>query len=194
MPGGQASYRLTMGMCRWRHIGVVLALALLAGAASTPAPAAAQIDAVFTSTTSPVPCTVQADGVRFCSALPRSTVKTFDGVPIDVDVAFPPAPASGPDGPYPAVIMLHGYGQSKRDLTAMRDWLNLGFAAFSMTDRGLGESCGTQASRDADPAGCQNGYIHFADPRFEVRDAQELTAKLVDEGRFLPDMGTQGAS
>ena len=39
----------------------------------------------------------------------RSTVKTFDGVPIDVRVAFPPEPASGPDGPYPLIMLFHGY-------------------------------------------------------------------------------------
>ena len=34
----------------------------------------------------------------------------------------------------------------------MRPWLERGYAIFSMTDRGCRESCGSQASRDADPA------------------------------------------
>ena len=73
------------------------------------APAQGTIASVFTGTSGPVPCAIQLDGVRLCSALPRSTVKTFDGVPIDVTVAFPPQPSSGADGPYPLVMMFHGY-------------------------------------------------------------------------------------
>ena len=54
--------------------------------------------------------------MRFCSnfgAEPRSTTKSFDGVPLDVNVAFPPAPASGADGGYPLVMLFHGYGGGK---------------------------------------------------------------------------------
>lgn len=64
---------------------------------------------------------MQPDGVRFCGhTSPRSTTRTFDGVPIDVDVAFPPAPAVGPDGPYPLVMLFHGYGGSKLGLSAIQ--------------------------------------------------------------------------
>ena len=74
-----------------------------------------------------VACTVQGDGVRFCgSTTPRSTSKAFDGVPIDVNVAFPPAPASGTDGGYPLVMMFHGYGGGKLGLSAMQHWLDQG--------------------------------------------------------------------
>jgi len=46
-----------------------------------------------------VPGSITSGGV---GALPtdRSTVKTFDGVPLDVNVAFPPGPS---DGPFPVV-------------------------------------------------------------------------------------------
>src|SRR5689334_18214331 len=78
------------------------------------APAAdATITNVFSSTATPIPCVTQGNGVRLCDqttfspAQARSTIKTFDGVPIDVRVAFPPAPASGPDGPYPLIMMFH---------------------------------------------------------------------------------------
>src|SRR5690348_1847715 len=70
-----------------------------------PPTAHAVITGVFTGTSTPVPCMPQYNGVRLCDqnaftpALPRSTVKAFDGVPIDVRVAFPAQPAAGPDGP-----------------------------------------------------------------------------------------------
>ncbi len=143
-----------------------------------------------------VSCAVQGDGVRFCgSNAPRSTTKTFDGVPIDVNVAFPPAPASGPDGNYPLVMMFHGYGGSKLSLSAMHRWLDRGYATFSMTDRGFNESCGNVASVAADPAGCANGYIRLMDDRYEVRDAQDFAGKLADQGLIAPKrIGAIGGS
>jgi predicted acyl esterase len=166
-----------------------------------PSAANATITSVFTNTTSPIPCVVQASGVRLCDqttfspAQPRSTVKTFDGIPIDVRVAFPPAPASGPDGPYPLMMGFHGYAGSKLSLATMQPWLDRGYATFSMTDRGFGESCGTGSSQSADPSGCANGYVHLMDTRYEVRDAQELSALLVDQGLAQPQrIGAIGGS
>ncbi len=154
------------------------------------APAAdAAITNVFSNTPTPIPCVTQGSGVRLCDqttfapAQPRSTVKTFDGVPIDVRVAFPPEPASGPDGPYPMIMLFHGYGGSKLSLASMQPFLDRGYATFSMTTRGFGQSCGNTASRNADPAGCQNGYVRLMDTRYEVRDAQEFAGLLADEGR-----------
>ena len=130
----------------------------------------------------PAPC--RSDGVRFCgSTSPRSTSKTFDGVPIDVNVAFPPEPPSGPDGNYPLVMMFHGYGGGKLGLDAMHHWLDQGYATFSMTDRGFKESCGSAASRAADPAGCAAGYVRLIDNRYEVRDAQEFAGRARRRGR-----------
>ena len=153
------------------------------------APAAdGAITSVFNATLTPVPCSVQGDGVRLCdetTSVPpraRSTVRTFDGVPIDVRVAFPPAPASGPDGPYPLMMMFAGYGAPKQDLARMRVWLARGYATFSMTPRGFAESCGTSASRAARPSACAKGYVRFADDRYEVRDAQEAAGLLADQG------------
>lgn len=160
------------------------------------APAArANITSVFGGDVS---CTTQANGVRFCgSTSPRSTTPTFDGVPIDVNVAFPPAPASGPDGPYPLIMILHGLGQDKQvgSLSSMQHWLDQGYAAFSMTERGFGESCGSPASREADPSACAAGYIRIMDDRYEVRDAQYLAGELVDEGLIEPThIGATGGS
>lgn len=165
-------------------VGVTLALA---------APAEASISGVFGGDVS---CTNQGDGVRFCgSSSPRSTTPTFDEVPIDVNVAFPPAPTSGPDGPYPLVMMFHGYGGSKAGLSGMQHWLDQGYATFSMTERGFGESCGSAASRAADPSGCADGYIRLMDDRYEVRDAQFLSGELADEGLIQPThIGVSGGS
>ena len=165
------------------------ACTLTACAAVAPASASAEIGSVFGGD---VACTAQPDGVRFCgSTAPRSTTKTFDSTPIDVNVAFP----AGGDGPFPTIMMFHGYGGSKLDLSAMREWLDRGYATFSMTDRGFHESCGTAAARAADPSGCATGYIHLMDDRFEVRDAQYLVGRLVDEGRVSPTkLGAFGGS
>ncbi|MFI5043028.1 MAG: alpha/beta hydrolase family protein, partial [Acidimicrobiales bacterium] len=143
-----------------------------------------------------VSCTVEMDGVRFCgSSSPRSTVAAFDGVPIDVDVAFPPAPASSPDGSYPLVMLFHGYGGSKLGLAEMHRWLDKGYATFSMTDRGFHESCGDDAAVAADPTGCAAGYIRLMDERYEVRDAQDFAAQLADEGLIAPTkIGAIGGS
>ena len=59
-------------------------------------------------------CTPQ-NGVLFCAtADDTQRVPSFDGVPIDVDVTLPP---SG-DGPFPAIVMMHGWGGNKRAFQA----------------------------------------------------------------------------
>ena len=144
-----------------------------------------------------VTCTTQAAGSeyagqRWCgtgtsSALSRSTVASWDGTPIDVNFALPPEPESGPDGPYPAMTIFHGWAGSKSTFQNMQRWLSRGYAVFSMTDRGFHESCGSLASRLAGGSACENGYIHLLDTRYEVRDAQHLAGLLVDDGLVEPD-------
>lgn len=169
-------------------IPVAIAAALIAAPT-----AGAAIPSVFNGDVS---CAVQGDGVRFCgSTSPRSTTKTFDNVPLDVNVAFPPVPAAGPDGNYPLVMLFHGYGGSKMGLSSMQRWLDRGYAAFSMTDRGFRESCGSAASKAADPVGCEDAYVRLIDTRYEVRDAQELAGELADEGLIDPQrIGATGGS
>jgi len=165
----------------------LIGLAVAGAALLAPQAASAAISDVFGGD---VECQVQGDGVRFCSnfgADVRSTTKTFDGVPLDVNVAFPPAPASGPDGDYPLVMMFHGYGGGKIGLESMQRFLDAGYATFSITDRGFRESCGSAASRAADPSGCAAGYVRLIDTRYEVRDAQLLAGRLVDAGLVAPD-------
>ncbi len=141
-----------------------------------------------------IACTPAADGVRECGTgnssndTVRSTAPSWDGTPIDVNVAFPPD-LGGPDGNYPLVIIGHGYGGEKIDFGAsgstggMRRWTSRGYAVFSMTDRGFHQSCGKDNAIAAAPAGaCDNGFIHLMDDRFEVRDAQFLMGELADQG------------
>ncbi len=125
------------------------------------------------------PCTVQGDGERHCAGIFTS----FDGAPIDVNVGFPPVPASGPDGDFPIVGIFHGWGGSKIDLSdgSAQEWLDAGYAVFSMSDRGWGNSCGALDPKRLIPGVCDEGYNHLMDTRFEVRDAQEAFEALADQ-------------
>ena len=173
----------------------LVALGVIGAALIAPAAASAEITSVFGGD---VECTTESDGVRFCdlgSDPTRSTVPAWDGVPIDVNVAFPPEPATGPDGNYPLMMMFHGYGGDKLGLGAMQHFLDRGYATFSMTDRGFHESCGSVASQVASGGACANGYIRLIDNRYEVRDAQEFAGKLADEGLIDPQrIGALGGS
>ena len=152
-------------------------------------------------------CAVDA-GDRECAG----EVVSFDGARIDVILRLPAAPAdpADPDGPYPLVMGFHGWGGSKDDFD-LDFWVNKGYAAFSMSDRGWGNSCGkgdipditspvctgTPPGSDNDGAGTASarGYNHLMDTRFEVRDAQVMAGKLVDSGTADPDaIGVTGPS
>ena len=125
----------------------------------------------------------------------RSTVESFDGVPIDVNVAFPAAPESGSDGPWPLMMVFHGYSGGKINFPSLQRWLDRGFAVFSMSNRGFHESCGTTSSRAADPDCPTSGFVRLNDTRAEVRDAQEFAGMLVDQGVVDPDaIGASGGS
>ncbi|HEY2180133.1 MAG TPA: CocE/NonD family hydrolase [Solirubrobacteraceae bacterium] len=144
------------------------------------------------------------DGVRFC---PTETlaqrVPSFDGVPLDADVTLPPSGA----GPFPTIVMLHGWGGSKTDFESSSpsgdgnetfDYNNVyyaqhGFAVVNYSARGWGNSCGSPSSRE-DP-GCAEGWIRLADQRYEVRDTQYLLGLLADEKLTKPSsIGTTGIS
>jgi hypothetical protein len=152
-----------------------------------------------------VRCATQPDGVRFCGSLdtgsglvPARTLATsWDGTAVDVNFALPKA-SPHHRGPYPLVMLFHGYGGSKFGLgsagggigsaiSSMTPWLNAGYATFSMSDRGFGESCGTAASRASVPeAECAHGFNHLLDTRYEVRDAQYFAGELADQGLVSP--------
>ena len=169
-----------------RLLPAILALTLL------PASASAAPPAPFGHA-----CTAQ-NGVRVCptSAL-GDRVASFDGVPLDVDVTLPPTG----DGPFPTIVMLHGYGGSKANYEASKPegdaqpssdpgsattyhwnsnyFARRGYAVVNPSARGFGRSCGQPASRTPD---CAKGWIHLADQRYEARDTQSLLGLLVDEG------------
>ena len=125
---------------------------------------------------------VPQDGVRFCAGSVATRVPSFDGVPLDVNVTLP---ATG-DTRLPLVIQLHGWGGQKSGIEASKPWAAAGYAVLNYTARGFGDSCGSAASRAADPQGCAAGWIRLADSRFEVRDSQYLAGLLVDQGIVHP--------
>jgi predicted acyl esterase len=134
-------------------------------------------------------CTAQ-DGVRFCptSSL-EQRVPSFDGVPLDVDVTLP---AFG-TGPFPTIVMMHGWGGSKSSFEASTpegdgnetyDYNNVyfaqhGYAVVNYSARGWGNSCGSAESRAT--SGCAEGWIRLADQRYEARDTQYLLGLLADQ-------------
>jgi fermentation-respiration switch protein FrsA (DUF1100 family) len=149
------------------------------------------------------PCTAQ-NGVLFCpTATDGDRVASFDGVPLDVDVTLPPTG----DGPFPTIVMMHGWGGSKRDFQSTTPdgdgnvgyhynnvyYAQQGYAVITYSARGFGRSCGAADSRTA-PA-CDRGWVHLADQRYEARDTQYLLGLLVDQGVVKPDaIGVTGIS
>ncbi len=152
-------------------------------------------------------CTGAAGQNRTCTGV----VNSFDGAPIDVKLVLPPAPADplAADGSYPLVMGFHGWGGQKNEYDLNR-WVSKGYAGFSMSDRGWGSSCGGQDQKrftpqctgtppGQDPLGADTtiarGYNHLMDTHFEVRDAQLMAGKLVDNGVVDPDaIGATGPS
>ena len=141
--------------------------------------AASNAQAAITSALG-ISCNVVGNQRQCGSSSPRSTSSSWDGTPIDVNIAFPDAGAG--DGPFPLIIIGHGYGGSKLSFSDMQTFTDRGYAVFSMTDRGFHESCGSTASVAAGGSACDNGYIHLMDDRYEIRDAQFFAGELADEG------------
>ncbi len=116
----------------------------------------------------------------------RSTAKSFDGVPLDVNFGMPDPSVWG-QPPYPTVMAFHGYGGNRYRFKDQQRWLDKGYAVYTITARGFDESCLSAGSRAADPTGCAKGYIHLMDQRFEIRDSQDFIGALVDEGLVDPN-------
>ncbi|HEX6601085.1 MAG TPA: acetylxylan esterase, partial [Solirubrobacterales bacterium] len=135
-----------------------------------------------------ISCAEQAANgdVRLCGG----ETTTWDGATqIDVNVVLPPEPPLGADGPYPTIGYFHGWGGSKLGLDdpQVQKWAESGYAVFSMSDRGWGDSCGgADPDRLLEPTACAAGYNHLMDTRYEVRDAQFLISVLADEGVVQP--------
>jgi predicted acyl esterase len=176
-----------------------VALALLAGCGTgndaAPPPPPTEIDRVFGR----IDC-VPRDGMRFCEGSVETRVPSFDGVPLDVNVAFPAADSAEP--PYPLIVRLHGYTGTKegpylggaQGPSVYTQYTDEGFAVMTFSARGRAGSCGTKAARKAAPDACKNGWDHLGDARRSVRDIQYLSGKLVDQGLVEPAIGLQGGS
>jgi len=142
-------------------------------------------------------CTPQ-DEVLFCpTATDADRVPSFDGVPLDVDVTLP---ANG-DGPFPAIVMMHGWGGDKTAFESHSPagsynnvfYAQQGYAVVTYSARGFGRSCGRLDSRTS--PGCDAGWLHLADQRYEGRDTQHLLGLLVDQGVARPGaLGVTGVS
>jgi predicted acyl esterase len=178
---------------RLRWVLSTVAAAVLAALVVVPA-ARADSSSLYDGDLS---CSAQAanGNVRLCGG----ETTTWDGkTQIDVNVVLPPAPSAGADGPYPLIGVFHGWGGSKIGLEDPRvqDWAEAGYAVFSISDRGWGESCGAlDPDRLSEPEACAAGYNHLLDTRYEVRDAQYLISVLADEGVAIPDkIGATGVS
>jgi hypothetical protein len=170
---------------------------VVVGLLVVPSMAGATITSIFGG----ISCTTQTAtataGQRWCGASAGTTVPSFDGTPIDVAMAFPAE--SGSDNNYPVVGIYHGWGSTKilpSSSTAQR-WLALGYAVFSITDRGWGSSCGgpSKPANTVKASPCEHGWIHLMSRKYEVRDAQTLLGKLADEGLINPqEIGATGGS
>lgn len=180
-----------MSVERARWVLGVAAAALLTALILVPA-ARADFPSLYGGS---VGCAAQpANGnVRLCSG----KAVTWDGkTKIDLNVVLPPTPSSGADGPYPLIGVFHGWGGSKIGLEDERvqSWAEDGYAVFSMSDRGWGNSCGALDPERLTEA-CAAGYNHLMDDRYEVRDAQYLISVLADEGVAEPKkIGATGVS
>jgi predicted acyl esterase len=181
---------LTIERVRWLLGGLAAVLLL----ALTVVPAARA--AFPTLYGGAVPCATQAanGNVRLCAG----ETETWDGATkIDLNVVLPPQPSAGEGGPYPLIGLFHGWRGKKIGLEDARvqQWAEDGYAVFSMSDRGWGNSCGGPDPERLNPLVCGQGYNHLMDDRYEVRDAQYLISLLADEGVAQPKkIGATGVS
>ncbi len=191
LAGVQGRARAKIGVAKGRWVALPVAMLIATFGAS--AHALAQPPDPFGHS-----CQAQ-NQVRFCPTTSRAErVPTFDGVPLDVDVTLP---AQG-DGPFPTIVMLHGWGGSKTDFESTSPaggynnvfFAQRGYAVVNYTARGWGDSCGGASPPDR-TGPCAKGYIHLADTRYEARDTQFLLGKLADQGITRPQAnGVTGVS
>lgn len=180
----------------------IAAACVAAGCLAAPAAHAAQLRPFGHK------CTLESYGVRFCPTASLSErVPSWDGALLDVDVTLPKTGK----GPFPTIVMLHGYGQSKGAFETTDPpagapgnffanhfnnvWFaERGYAVVNLTARGAGNSCGTGSSRDNAPA-CDDVTFELGDERYDARDVQYLLGLLVDEKIAKPNaLGVTGIS
>ena len=144
LPGGAAPSRrgrfVALAMKKLLALIPVLVLLVPASAAAAPA------------TRSATPARRRTASASARRDARRSASPSWDGVPLDVDVTLPPTG----DGPFPTIVMLHGWGGSKTDFesadagTARRRnqrfhynnnfFAQRGYAVVNLSARGFGSS------------------------------------------------------
>ena len=172
----------------------VLILPLLAVAPVAPAAAAPACPPGMTASGA-------GDGYLKCTG----RVPSFDGVPLDTDVTLPTGAGAGP---WPLLVFLHGWGNSKTDwesqtaATSNPDtnlynnaaFAKRGYAVLNYTARGFHGSCGLSDPSSMDPR-CATGWVHLADRRWEVADTHHLAGLLADQKIANPRLiGVTGGS
>jgi pimeloyl-ACP methyl ester carboxylesterase len=152
-------------------------------------------------------------GVRICSG----TVPSFDKAKLDVDLT---QPLPGTGSSHPLIVMLHGFGNDKREWESTTDeadgadkyhWNNHWFAehgyyVLSYTARGFSDDGpdedSTQPHTPGDPSGsvdlAHRGFIQLKSRDYEIRDTQWLAALVaatyrdVDPSRIAVTGGSYG--
>src|SRR4051812_8355669 len=172
------------------------------------APAAAQATTLPASFDTP--CPAYGDQ-RICSG----SVPSFDGSKLDVDITLP---QQGSGTSHPLIVMLHGFGNDKREWESLDDeadgadkaqwnshWFaRHGYYVLTYTARGFrddGPSAAYEPPTPSDPTGSvdlPNGTIHVKSRDYEIRDTQWLAALVaatfpdVDRGRIAVTGGSYG--
>src|SRR4051794_30460125 len=131
---------------------------------------------------------------RICTA----QVPSFDGTPLDVDLTLP----EGGGGSHPLIVLLHGFGNDKREWEAVDDrgdgadklrwnshWFaRHGFYVLTYTARGF-RTDGPEEGKPPTPSGTSeslpSGTIQIKSREVEIRDTQYLASKAADA---FPDL------
>jgi len=109
-----------------------------------------------------IDCTTAADQSRVCNGFLASGV---DGTRLDLTLQVPAG-----TGPFPLVVLMHGWAGSKTGSGDVADSLvHDGLAVLRYSARGFGESW---------------GLANLADQHAEIEDLRSLVGQLVDDGRF----------
>ena len=123
---------------------------------------------VFTgagTTTPGLDCVKSPDKSRVCIGFLASGV---DGTLLDVTLQVPAG-----SGPFPLVVLMHGWAGSKTGSGDVADELvSDGLAVLRYSARGFGESW---------------GQANLADTHAEIEDLRSLVGQVVDQGRFHLD-------
>ena len=107
-------------------------------------------------------CTTAPDQSQVCSGFLASGV---DGTRLDLTLQIPPGA-----GPFPLVVLMHGWAGSKTGSGDVADSLvRDGLAVLRYSARGFGESW---------------GLANLADQHVEIADLRSLVGQLVDDTRF----------